>query len=62
MKIIGFLQFEVIINVLDSSFRFVSKHMLWFYDQYNYCSSESDTRAERVEQLLFLMYVSSRSI
>ena len=28
--------FEVIMNVLVNSFRFISMPMLWYYDHYNY--------------------------
>ena len=31
-----FLQFEIILNVLIISFRFIWIHMLWVYDHYNY--------------------------
>ena len=31
-----FLQFEITLNVLISSFRFIWIHMLWVYDHYNY--------------------------
>ena len=37
----GFFQFEIIINVLDSSFRFIRIPMLWVYCNYKYFYSYS---------------------
>ena len=36
MEIKGFFQFEIIIDVLVSSFRFIRIPLLWVYDQYKY--------------------------
>ena len=61
----GFFQFEIIINVSDSSFRFIWIHMLWVYDHYEYfiffsggivcrlrnLTSTDDPRAVRIRTL-----------
>ena len=37
-----FSQFEIIIKVLDSSFRLILIPMLWVYGHYNYFNSSSE--------------------
>ena len=37
----GFVQFEIIINVLVSPFRLILIHMFWVYDHYNFFNSLS---------------------
>ena len=41
METKGFIQFEIIINVLVSSFWFIRIPMLWVYDDYKYYNSYS---------------------